>query len=63
MDTEDLAEEQPNQDQMVELSETDTESFEDLGPRVSLANGGYVAPVQPVVTNITPTPTSLQPSI
>ena len=24
----------------IEMSETDTESFEDLGPRVSLANGG-----------------------
>ena len=24
----------------IEMSETDTESFEDLGPRVALANGG-----------------------
>lgn len=39
----------------IELSETDTESFEDLGPRVALANGGVVQPVvQPIVTNITP---------
>jgi len=40
----------------VELSETDTESFEDLGPKVALANGGVIQPVvQPMVTNITPT--------
>ena len=39
----------------IELSETDTESFEDLGPRVALANGGVVQPVvQPIVRNITP---------
>ena len=39
----------------IELSETDTESFEDLGPKVALANGGVF---QPQVTSIEPpTPT------
>lgn len=45
----------------IELSETDTESFEDLGPKVALANGGVCQPVvQPIVTNITTsTPSSV----